>query len=70
MNEQIESQNSLFANMKKNNKRRTVAYSCVLACVLLRFCGFRSSTQKLLNHLIFCVLSRVLPAKKSAYSCA
>jgi len=27
MNEQIEIQISLFANMKKNRKRRTVAYS-------------------------------------------
>jgi len=35
----------------ENNKRRKVAYSCVLARVLLLFCGFRSSTQKKLNPI-------------------
>jgi len=28
MNKQIESQSSLFADIKKNNKRRRVAYFC------------------------------------------
>jgi len=48
---------------------RTVTYSCVLARVLLRFCGFRSRTQKKLNRFKFLrILSRTV-CKKSAYTC-
>jgi len=80
MNEQIESQSSLFAEMKKNNKRRTVAYSfacsCVLARVLLQFCGFWSSTQKKWNRcnflrtLSYCCKNLSIVASSNAYSCA
>jgi len=53
MNEQIESSSILFADMMKNNKRRTVTYSCIFVRVLLQFCGFRSSKQKKLNQFNF-----------------
>jgi len=57
----------------KTNKRRTVAYSfaysCVLASVLLRFCGFRSSTQKKLNRFNFLRTLWRTVCKKYVYSC-
>jgi len=36
MNEQTASQNNIFANMKKNKKLRTVAYSFACSYVQLR----------------------------------
>jgi len=68
MNEQIESQTILFAEMMKNHKRRIVAYSYVLARVLLRFYGFRSSTQKKLYRFSFLrTLSRTVCKKICVY---
>jgi len=64
------SQSSLFADMKKNSKRRAIANYVQLRTRPL-LCGFRSSiTQKKLNRRNFLSPAyRPVTDKKSAYSC-